>query len=189
MVNTTIIMDEMYYHNKSMEHLTCGIYRVITKDVGKKLMCVASMVIKCSSLDDSINKKVTPKNDIIPCIYGAPKTHKYGVPLIMIVNVTGSMTYDLEKFLAKLLILLSGNINSFLKDSSSFVKCIKNQNVEEDEILVRFDIVSLYTKVLVDHAIIVMEDIAYIETTKLVKICLKSTYFKTKEIYMSKFML
>jgi hypothetical protein len=92
----------------------------------------------------------------------------------------GSLTYSLKKFLAKLLILLSGNINSFLKDSSSFVKCIKNQNVEEDEILVRFDIVSLYTKVPVDHPIIVMEDITYIETTKLVKICLNPTYFSNK---------
>jgi hypothetical protein len=100
----------------------------------------------------------------------------------------GSLTYSLEKFLAKLLILPSGNTNYFLKDSSSFVKCIKIQNVEDDEILVSFDIVSLYTKVLVDHAINVIEDITYIKTAKLVKICLKSTYLATKEISMRKFM-
>jgi hypothetical protein len=79
------------------------------------------------------------------------------VPLILIVNMIGSMTYSLETFLAKLLILPYGNTNYFLKWSSSFVKCIKIQNVEDDEILVGFDILSLYTKVLVDHAINFME--------------------------------
>jgi hypothetical protein len=115
-------------------------YRVINKDPGNKLMCVVSTMIKCSSLDDSIKKKVTPKNAIMPQIYGAPKIHKDGVPLIPIVNMIGSLTYSLEKFLAKLLILPSGNTNSFLKDSSSFVKCIKIQNVEDDEILVSLGI-------------------------------------------------
>jgi hypothetical protein len=40
--------------------------------------------------------------------------------------------------------------------------------------------VSLYTKVLVDHAIHVIEKIKNTEADKLVGICLKSTYFNYK---------
>jgi hypothetical protein len=53
-------MDEIDYHNKLMEHLTCKIYGVINKYPGKKIMCVVSTMIKFSSLDDSIRNKFTP---------------------------------------------------------------------------------------------------------------------------------
>jgi hypothetical protein len=93
--NTTIIMDEIYYHNKLMDHLTCKSYRVINKDPMNTLMFVVSTIIKCSSLDDSIKKKLTPNNSTMPCIYGAPKIHKDGVFLILVVNMIGSLNYSL----------------------------------------------------------------------------------------------
>ena len=67
-----------------MKHLTCISYRIINKDSGKKLKCVVSIVIKSPSVDDSIKKKFTPNNFIMPWIYGAPKIQKDGVPLIQL---------------------------------------------------------------------------------------------------------
>jgi hypothetical protein len=69
-------MDEVNYHNKMMEHITCGSYKVIDEDPRNKLMCLVSTLIKCLSIHESIKKKVTPNNDIMPQIYGVPKIHK-----------------------------------------------------------------------------------------------------------------
>ena len=52
--------------------------------------------------------------------------------------------------------------------------------MEADDILVRFDIVSLYMKIPVDEAIDVIKKIIEIESAKGVNIYLKSTYFSYK---------
>lgn len=64
-------------------------------------MCVVSIAIKCSSLDDSIKKKVIPKNAIMPLIHDAPKIHKDNVLSRPVTNTIGSSTYCLEKYLTK----------------------------------------------------------------------------------------
>ena len=43
--------------------------------------------------------------------------------------------------------------------------------------MVSFDVVSLYTKVLVEEAIIIIRKITNNEIANLIRICLKSTYF------------
>ena len=43
--------------------------------------------------------------------------------------------------------------------------------------LVRFDVVSLYTKILVDEVLKVLKEITREEITYMVKVCLNSTYF------------
>ena len=59
-----------------------------------------------------------------------------------IVNSIGSSTYQLAKFLAKTLKPLAGQMFSYIKDSSHFVKDIKDIKVGEDEIMFSFDVVS-----------------------------------------------
>ena len=57
-------------------------------------------------------------------------------------------------------------------------------HVEDNDLLVSFDLVSLYTKVLVDDAIKVIQEITNDEIANLVRICLKLTYFTFRgEIY------
>ena len=56
--------------------------------------------------------------------------------------------------------------------------------MEDDDILVSFDVVSLYTKVPFRYAIRVIKEITSEEIAKLVEIYLKSTYFSFQgEIY------
>ena len=83
------------------EHLESGCYKKVTKDPLKKVMRDVTKVIKNSSLDEETKKKLTPKNVIMPRIYGLPKIHKPGIPLRPIVNIIGSPLYDLGKYLAK----------------------------------------------------------------------------------------
>ena len=97
-------------------------------------------------------------------------------------NTIGSSTYQLVKFLAKTLKSLAGQTFSYIKDSSHFIKDIKDIQVCENEIMVGFDVVSLYTKVPVEEAIKFIRNITNDEKTNMVRIwfyriCLKSTYF------------
>ena len=76
--------------------------------------------------------------------YGLPKIHKENVPLRPITSVVGSPTYELSKYLAKILSPLQNNKYT-VKNSASFVKKIRTMPIDPDEILISFDVVSLFT--------------------------------------------
>ena len=131
-------------------------------------------------------KHLIPTKDITPRIYGLPKIHKEGVPLWPIVNTIGSPTYELAKHLAKVLGLLVGNTDSFIKDSSEFVKLIKDEILEPKDIILIFDVVSLFTKIPLDEAIQVIKDATDPHTAKLAEICLRSTFFSSQGEFYEK---
>ena len=78
------------------------------------------------------------------------KIHKNGAPLRPIVNTIGSPTYNIAKHLAKNLKPLAGNTYSYIKYSTHFIQEIKNLQLKDNDMLVSFDVVSLYTKNPVD---------------------------------------
>ena len=62
-------------------------------------------------------------------MYGLPKIHKAGTPLRPIVSSLGSITYNVAKYLAKILSPLIGKTPHFVKDSADFVNKIKDLEV------------------------------------------------------------
>ena len=163
------------------EHLNnSGCYKIISKDPSDKIMREVINKIKESSLDDITKKKIIPNSFIIPRIYGVPKVHKPNIPLKPIINTIGSPTNLLAKHLAKKLRSLSGDTPSYIKDSYSFVQWINNIELKDDDLMVSFDIVSLYTMIPIDEAINIMRNIMDKETVDLLELCLKSSYFSFK---------
>lgn len=79
--------------------------------------------------------------------------HKEDIPLQPIVSAIGSPTYKLAKELARILAPLAGNTSSFVNNSTEFVNKVCSIELEEDDILVSFDVVSLFTKVPIDKAL------------------------------------
>ena len=63
---------------------------------------------------------------------------------------------------------------------------LKDFKVEDGDILASFDVVSLFTKIPVDEALVVVREITNEETEKLARVCLKSTFFSFKLYYMNK---
>ena len=55
------------------------------------------------------------------------------------------------------------------------VEEIKDMRIDKEDLLVNFDIVSLFTKIWVDDAIEVIKELTDEDTTKIVKVCLKAT--------------
>ena len=70
-----------------------------------------------------------------------------------IVAFFNSPTYQLSKHLCRLLSPLVGNSASAVKNSRQFVGFISDLCIQEDEIMVSFDVVSLFTNVPRDLAI------------------------------------
>ncbi len=125
----------------------------------------------------SISHKLIDSNLITPRIYGLPKTHKEGAPLRPIVNIIGEPTYLLAKFLARKLKPLVGLLDSFVKDSSSFVNELKGLNFELNDNLVSFFVVSLYTNIPINEVVDVINRVTNLDAVRLVEICLISTFF------------
>ena len=117
------------------------------------------------------------------------------MPLRPIVSFVNSPTYNLSKFLSRVLSSLLKN-NYSVRNSREFVECIKNYSVEENEYLVSFDVVSLFTSVPVDKALaLVLEllasDNSLPSRTRLsicdikqgLQICLNSTVFFIQKVF------
>ena len=124
------------------------------------------------------------------------KVHKPGVPLRPIVSTIGSVSYPLAKHLARLLGPLVGNTDAHVKDSREFVSFVQTLSLDEDEMMVSFDVKSLFTSVPTDVACEVARKRLEIENEKndssvfantgmdaddilrLLRLCLDTTYFR-----------
>ena len=80
--NATVVMKKEDCDQKMKEHLACGSYKKINKYPLNKFMKVVTTAIKDSSLDDHLKQKLIPKISIILWIYGSPKIHKQGGPIV-----------------------------------------------------------------------------------------------------------
>ena len=86
-------------------------------------------------------------------VYGLPKIHKVGVPLRPIVSFVNSATYELSKYLCSVLSPFL-NYNGFsVRNSFEFVSFVTALKCCENDVMVSFDVSSLFTKVLVKLAI------------------------------------
>ena len=149
--------------------------------------------------NENINKKcyhyLRCSNAITPRFYGLPKIYKSSVPLRPIVSFVSSSTYNLSKFLSRVLSSFLKN-NYSVRNSREFVECIRNYSVEENECLVVFDVVSLFTSVPVDKALalvlkLLASDDSLPSRTRLsisdvkqnLQVCLDSTVFSYKKSF------
>ena len=137
---------------------------------------------------------------VIPRFYGLPKVHKVSVPLRPIVSFINSPTYNLSKFLSRILSSLLVNRYS-VRNSKEFVDYVKNFTISENEILVSFDVVSLFTSVPVDKALglvldLLSSDQSLASRTSLdisditigLEHCFSSTVFSYKTLFSNKSM-
>ncbi len=138
---------------------------------------MVTLAIKSCNSTNPLSQKLIERNPITPRIYGLPKVHKEGVPLRPIVNTIGGPTYLLAKFHAVKLRPLVGHTESFIKDSASFIGDLKRIKLEPEDILVSFDVISLYTCIPINEAMEVINKLTDPDTARLVELCLTSTFF------------
>ena len=154
--NTTVMMRRCDYDGKIEEMLGTGTYGKLRGDPTatqeNRLSRKLKGLEKNQEITSALYNKLRPTGSQPPRIYGLPKIHKPDVPLRPIVSCIGSPTYQLSKHITSLISPLAGHTSSHLKNSRHFTEMIGSVHVESDEILVSFDVSSLFTNVPVGEA-------------------------------------
>ena len=100
-------------------------------------------------IDNKLYYCVKPTGSPAPRFYGQLKIHKPGVPIRPIVSYSGSPLYNLSKYIANIL---------KTRNSNTFPNYIRNVPIEDDEIMVSFDVTSLYTNILIIYTLNIIKD-------------------------------
>ena len=135
--------------------------------------------------------RVSPGCSKPALFYGLPKVHKENIPLCPIVSNTGHGLYNIAKYLAHLLSPFSKIMPSHVENSSHLAEILRKTTIGEDEVLVSFDVKSLFTSVPVQPAINCVRKILLADPSwalqssmsvsviiELLTICLEDTSFK-----------
>jgi len=189
-------MDRKDYDDKVQQMLNDQrTYKALDKDptqrTEKKLNEKLANLKRENKISDSLDKRLRSSDGLPPRFYGLPKIHKPGFPLRPIVSFIDSPIYMLSKHLAQILSPMMGKTDFTVKNSVEFCEQIKNISFKEDEELVSFDLVSLFTYIPVELAIQVSKDLLSNEDTlqdrttipvddivDLLDFCLSTTNFK-----------
>lgn len=103
------------------------------------------------------NLKVSNPN--VPRLHGLSKIHKIGrLKMRPIVSNINSPNYKLGKWLIKKLKHLPIMDGCSIKNSLEMIEKIKSLVLEDDEVLVSFDVESLFPSVPIDEAMVSMEE-------------------------------
>ncbi|XP_036317636.1 uncharacterized protein LOC118732613 [Rhagoletis pomonella] len=156
--NVTVVMEKSEYDAK-MQVLVNDIatYRVLKRDPTNKLQDKNNDIVERMYNNKIID--LNEKNSLMcktanpPRVYGLPKIHKDGTPLRPICSSVNSPSYNLCKYLTNILKNLTKSSKYNVKDAMEFKNKIKGSYVYDDEILVSFDVVSLFPSIPVDLAI------------------------------------
>lgn len=119
---------------------------------------------------DSVVRKILPKEiadsvcqkgSRLAHLYGLPKTHKEKLSMRPILSATGTYNYALAKWLDEKLKPLSVNRYT-ISDTFAFAEEIQNLKVDENDILVSYDVTSLFTNVPLKETIEMIAEKAFV---------------------------
>ena len=146
----SVVLDTNTYHEKMKTLIKAGPYQLPNKDPtdrpGRKLTEKLLNLKRSGNLSETIYNKIRPKHKQPPRIYGQPKIHKPNVPLRPIVSCINTFAYDLSAHLADILSPLTGKSEYAVTNSAHFVNTINHERIQEKEIMVSFDVESLFTQ-------------------------------------------
>ena len=91
--------------------------------------------------------------------YGLPKIHKANCPMCPIVLACGTSTYNLAKYLTRILKVYIGHTSSFVKDSKDLMYKLQSIELQDNEELVSFDASALFTSIPVNQALDVINEL------------------------------
>ena len=195
-----MILDRTDYDQKVQEMLTTPTYRKLKNDptasTERKVTKHLLELRKNDSLSINLCRRLHPSASTCPKFYGLPKIHKPNVSLRPIVASRGSATYNLAQHLTEILKPLVGSTQQHhVLNSSSFIQEIKDLRLDPNDVLISFDVVSLFTNVPVDETCNIikqklLDDISLHERTQLSvdeiidlpKLCLSNTCFQWRDV-------
>ena len=188
-------MNKVDYNEKIKEHLDDNeTYLKLDSDPTRDLRTTVNQYLK-SLLDKKLITNAQyyslfAKSSTIPLFYALIKIHKIGVPIRPIVSFIDSPSYNVAKFLSKLLTPSTNKSQRKLKNSYDVKERLANQIIPDSFMLVSFDVKSLFTSIPQSFAIECIKSflennsdiyertrLNSSEILKLMEICLEATCF------------
>ena len=165
---STVIPNQKDYLEKYMDHKNNSPYQLFKKDPSTKIKTKALEQLKVLKDNEFIDNKLyyylKPTDSPAPRLYGQPKIQKPGVPIRPIVSHSGSPLYNLKKYIANILKAENNNVKDVkdednnVKNSTTFSNYIRNVPIEDKEIMVSFDVTSLYTNIPIIDTLNIIKD-------------------------------
>jgi len=175
--NATVVLNISDYKQKISSLLQDPAYRKLTKDPTDSIERKTTALPKKSSITEETRRQLGPACSRPSRLYGLPKIHK-GVPLRPIVSNIGSSTYQLSKHLSRLLNQYTGKTAPHVKNSFHFIRILESLKIKPGDLMVGFDVVSLFTKVPVEESLTLLSQHFNKDILALYKHVLTSTYFR-----------
>lgn len=197
--NNIVIINKNDYDERVLNLINECKYKQVNRNPLKKMIReVDEMRRRIKSVfSDRVCRKLIVSNPTLPKLYALPKTHKEGKKMRPIVSNVNAPSYKLAKWLVNEFKKLPKLDSLSVKNSFDFVGRIKNLKLNENEVILSFDVSSLFPNIPVDISLMEIEKYlygidldsdkksCYLETARL---CMKQGFFLFREkIYAVEF--
>lgn len=149
-------MDKLDYHNRIHKLVTEGPYIELTTNPLPKMIQQIKDVIKvaCQTLGSEFKWKLNESNPTIPRMYALPKIHKPGNSMRPIISNVNAPHYKISKYVVNEIRQLQPIEGFYVKNSLEFVERVRNVIIEENEMMVSFDIKAMFDNIPIEKALV-----------------------------------
>ena len=169
--SATVILNTVDYKQKIMSLLEDTSYKNLTRDPTESTERKTALLLKKSKLTEDICKQLRPTGCRPPRLYGRPNIHKEGVPLRL------SQQHWRSNLPIRLFQQLVGKSEHHVTNSLQFVQTLDSTHIQPDDLMVSFDVVSLFTRVPVADSLKLLRHHFEDGVLALFQHVLTSTYF------------
>ncbi|BHF59440.1 hypothetical protein SprV_0100239700 [Sparganum proliferum] len=190
---STVVLDRTDYLQKAKGlledrqfYVPCATnpVKALTREINATLLALENS----GAITPTERRMARPQDTALARFYGLPKVHKDGAPLRPIVSLKGTPTFGLSKWLFRRLKFLTAESDTTVFLSAQFLEKLKWVSLHPNEVMVSFDVTSLFTSIPQDLAIETIEllqqskydetenRLGHAQILQLLKLCFR-TYF------------
>jgi hypothetical protein len=175
--NATVVLNTVEYNQKIGTLLEDLAYRRLAKDPTEAVDSKTILLLKKSSLAEKVCKRLLHAGFRPPRLYRLSKILKAVVPPRPIASNIEAPTYQISKYLACILSLLVERSIHHVKSSIEFVHTLGTLSGRLEDLMVSFDVVSLFTQVPIVQSLDLLSQHFSEDITVLFRHVLPSSYF------------
>nr|VZI21652.1 unnamed protein product [Spirometra erinaceieuropaei] len=158
----TLVLDRTDYFKQANELLQdrqfyapCAMnpVKALTREINATLVALENS----GAITPTDRRMARPQDTALARFYDLPKVHKDGDPLQPIMSLKGTPTYGLAKWLFRRLKFLTAESDTPVSSSAQFLEKLKGISLHPNEVMVSFDVTSLFTSITQDLAIETIE--------------------------------
>ena len=141
-------MQKLLDDNDTYEEVSESSFKIIERESNQQLQKLK----RERKLDERTYKTLHSTDAIPPAIRGSVKHHKPNNPLRPIITCRDTALYNTSRYLSDILSPLQNDNGFCVNNSTEFTEELHGTKIDEDEMMVSFDVISLFTAIPVDRA-------------------------------------